>query len=89
MLRDEGWIKEICLPHGKRIFAHTETDVLCIMECEDCGRFTAFAAHGLSDQLAIAAHERHLSPVLTSVYVRGRCEDRCATGRCWQNEDSP
>jgi Fe2+ or Zn2+ uptake regulation protein len=87
ILRDEGCIKEVCLPHGKRIFAHTNAGVLCVMEC--CGRFTTFPAAELSSQLAIVARERHLSPVHTSVYVRGRCQDWCATGRCPQKERSP
>ena len=89
ILRDEGCIKEVCLPHGKRIFAHTDADVLCVMECEDCGRFTTFPAAKLSSHLAIVARERHLSPAHASVYVRGRCQDWCATGRCRQKERSP
>ena len=89
ILRDEGCVKEVCLPHGKRIFAHTDADVLGVMECEDCGRFTTFPAVELSGQLVIMARERHLSPVHTSVYVRGRCQDWRATGRCSQKERSP
>jgi Fe2+ or Zn2+ uptake regulation protein len=89
ILRDEGSVKEVCLPHGKRIFAHTDADVLCVMECEDCGRFTTFPDGELSAQLAIVARERHLSPMHASVYVRGRCQDWCATGRCPQKERSP
>ena len=88
ILRDEGCVKQVCLPHGKRIFAHTDADVLCVMECEDCGRFTTFPAAGLSGQLAMVARERHLSPVHTSVYVRGQCQDWCATGRCPRKECS-
>lgn len=84
ILRAEGCLKEIYLPHGRRIFAHTDADVLCIIECEDCGRFTTCPAAALSGQLEIAARERHLSLGHASIYVRGRCQDLCATGRCPQ-----
>ena len=82
ILRSEGCLKEIYLPHGRRIFAHTDADVLCIIECEECGRFTTCPAPALSGQLEIAVRERHLSSVHASIYARGRCDDWGATGRC-------
>jgi Fe2+ or Zn2+ uptake regulation protein len=89
ILRDEGCLKEIYLPHGRRIFAHTDADVLCIIECEDCGRFTTCPAGAVSGQLEITARESRLSLVHASIYARGHCQDWCATGRCPQKGHSP
>ena len=89
ILRDEGCLKEIYLPHGRRIFAHTDADVLCIIECEDCGRFTTCLAVALSGQIEVAVRERHLSLVHASIYARARCQDWCTTDRCVQKERAP
>ncbi|HEY5779810.1 MAG TPA: transcriptional repressor, partial [Terrimicrobiaceae bacterium] len=80
ILRDEGSIREVCLPHGKRILAHTDANILCVMECEDCGRFLSIPTAELSSQLSSVAHERNFSPVQSSIYVRGRCQNWRGTG---------
>jgi Fur family transcriptional regulator, ferric uptake regulator len=87
ILRNEGSIREVCLPHGERLFSHTDADVLCVLECEECGRFISIPAAGLSSQVASVARERHFSAVQSTIYVRGQCQDWLGKGPCprWTN----
>jgi Fur family transcriptional regulator, ferric uptake regulator len=82
ILRDEGRIKEVCLPHGKRILAHTDADILCVVECEDCGRLTSIPTAQLNSQLTSVARAKHFAPIQSGIYIRGRCQDWCGTGDC-------
>jgi Fur family transcriptional regulator, ferric uptake regulator len=82
ILLDEHSIKEIRLPHGKRILAHTDADIRCVVECEDCGRLTSVPTAELSSQLASVARTKSFYPTQSSIYVRGQCQELRGTGDC-------
>jgi Fur family ferric uptake transcriptional regulator len=82
ILREEGRLREVCLPHGKRILARTDADILCVVECEDCGRLASVPTTEFSFPLANVAHAKNISLVQSSIYVRGRCQALHRTGGC-------
>jgi Fe2+ or Zn2+ uptake regulation protein len=80
ILRAEGRIKDIILPNGLHVSIHTDSNVFCVVECEDCGRFRTCSE--VARHLQTSIERIPLIPSETAIYVRGRCRDKLATGRC-------
>jgi Fe2+ or Zn2+ uptake regulation protein len=80
MLREEGYIKDIVLPHGLHVSARTDAEGCCITECEDCGRFRMCPAFVM--EVADAAVNTPVIPSHAAVYLRGRCRERATFGKC-------
>jgi len=70
-LRQEGTLKDVFLPHGQQVSIYTESAIVCVVECADCGLYAN--CPGISDSLALAMERTELEPTLTAVFLRSRC----------------
>ncbi|CAN5808968.1 hypothetical protein BH09VER1_BH09VER1_32790 [soil metagenome] len=70
-LREEGALKDVFLPHGQQVSIYTDSTLICVMECSDCGVYAN--CPGLKDKLALAVAESAIEPALMAIFLRSPC----------------
>jgi len=78
-LRNEGVIKDICLPHGQQVSVYTDSAVVCVVECLNCGRYANCQA--LSTQFTSLIGQSEIDPAQAIILLRSPCcrGDECGT----------
>lgn len=78
VLREEGLLKDIFLPHGQQVSIYTNAATVCVVECSGCGLYADCPE--LSSGLASAIERAKLKPSLTAIFLRGLCPE-CSAGK--------